>query len=121
METIKGPEYPEEATYNKLVRDKIPEIIEANGSVAEIKTLSREELLGHLKRKILEEGQELVESEKLEDTKKEMADVLEIIRSLAEELDVPMSDIEGLMNDRAEKRGRFKNRTYLVRTYKAKK
>lgn len=113
--------YPKEAVYNKLVRDRIPEICAKDGSKTEIKTLSKEEAIKLLREKALEEAQELVEAEDLKETKKEMADVLEIIRSLAEELGIPMSEIEELMNDRAEKRGRFRNRIFLVRTYKAKK
>lgn len=112
--------YPKEAVYNKLVRDRIPEIISENGSKSETKILTKEETIKLLKEKSLEESQELVAAEDLKETKKEMSDILEILTSLAEELEIDMDEIEKLRQMRAEKRGRFKKRTYLIRT-KAKK
>jgi predicted house-cleaning noncanonical NTP pyrophosphatase (MazG superfamily) len=110
--------YPETAVYKKLVRDKIVEIIEADGLVAETRELSQEEVIQELKTKAIEESCELGKAEDIAEVKKEISDVLEVLRSLCEELGISMSEIEALMEKRAEARGRFKNRTYLIRTYK---
>ena len=116
-----GGEYPTDATYNKLVRDKIPAIIEADGLVVETKKLSEEEIVDLLKQKAIEESQELVEATELDDVKKEMSDVLEVLVSLADKLNIEMAEIEGIRQGRAEKRGRFNDGVFLVKTYKDKK
>lgn len=108
--------YPKEKVYNKLVRDKIPEIIEADGVKAELEIVSEEEAIKLLKEKLLEEGQELIEAKEIEDIKTEMSDILEIIHSLAEEMDISMKELEKTRVERAEKRGRFKKRIFLIRT-----
>ena len=110
-------QYPDEATYDKLVRDRIPEIIESDGLVVETKELSKEELINALLNKIVEESSELQNSNDDERTK-EMADVLEVLKSLAEEMDINWDEIEILMQKRAEKRGRFKKGVFLKRTYR---
>lgn len=112
--------YPDDAIYNKLVRDKIPAIIESDGLKVETKILSPEEAINLLKKKAVEEGQELAEAKDLGDLKKEMADVLEILISLAEKLGIKMDEIEALRKNRAEKRGRFEKGIFLKRTYREK-
>lgn len=46
--------------YNKLVRDKIPEIIENNGNSCVIKTISGNDLKKALENKLLEETNEFI-------------------------------------------------------------
>lgn len=111
-------QYPEEARYEKLVRDGIPRIIESRGLKIETRTLTPEETVIELKKKVVEEAQEVAESETVEDTELEISDNLEILMSLAEELGLDWARIEELRQKRAKERGRFKNRTYLVRTFK---
>ena len=61
--------------YNKLVRDKIPEIIEADGKTCKTKILSDEEYIAALETKLNEEVAEYQADKNLE----EMADVLEAV------------------------------------------
>ncbi|MEK7447351.1 MAG: nucleoside triphosphate pyrophosphohydrolase [Patescibacteria group bacterium] len=112
--------YPDEEVYNKLVRDRIPEIIERDGKVSETRILSKEELIPLLGEKLDEEVRELLEvlGTDREETIKEMSDVLEVLRSLAEEQSMEMSEIEEVMEERAEKRGRFKQGIFLEKTRK---
>lgn len=110
-------QYPDEATYNKLVRDRTPEIIKADGLAVEIKKLSKEELINALLDKAVEESLELQNSNEGERTK-EIADILEILKSLAEEMDIDWEEIENLMRERAKKRGRFKKGIFLKRTHR---
>ena len=108
--------YPKEKIYNKLVRDRIPEIIEQDGIIAETKILSNDEFLSSLKKKILEEGKEFVEAVEEIEVKKEMADILEILYSFAEERVISLDEVESIRKERAEKRGRFKERIFLIGT-----
>ncbi|RJO62076.1 phosphoribosyl-ATP pyrophosphohydrolase [candidate division WS5 bacterium] len=117
-ETSESKEYPDEAVYKKLVRDRIPEIIEADGLVAETRTLEREEYLELLKKKLIEEAQEVAEASDRNETGKELSDVLEVVRSIAETEEISMEEVMRIMEERAEKRGRFQNKTYLERTWR---
>jgi predicted house-cleaning noncanonical NTP pyrophosphatase (MazG superfamily) len=113
-----GGEYPDNAEYNKLVRDGIVDIIQADGLNTEIRELSPEEVVQELLKKAVEEATELSEAEGTEEIEKEMADVLEVLHSLSERLGISMEEVEQLRQIRAAKRGRFEKGTYLVRTYK---
>lgn len=113
---MQDKKYPKSNIYNKLVRDKIPEIIEKNGSVAITKIVSKKETVELLKKKLIEEGQELLETSSKSELEKEMSDVLEILHSLAEELGISLNQIEDTRSQRAEKRGRFKKRIFLIKT-----
>jgi predicted house-cleaning noncanonical NTP pyrophosphatase (MazG superfamily) len=62
----------------KLVRDKIPEIIREKGGSPETRVASREELDVLLRRKIVEESQELLSSGDSE----EIVDILEAVDAL---------------------------------------
>ena len=66
-------------TYNKLVRDRIPEIIKANGQTACFSVLDKTQLQAALKKKLCEEVGEYLDSADLE----ELADILEVIDALA--------------------------------------
>ena len=71
--------------YNKLVRDKIPAIIKASGSVPRTKILkSDDKYLTALKDKLVEEALEVQQTAVVE----ELADVMEVIRSLAKHLGI---------------------------------
>ena len=65
-------------TYNKLVRDKIPEIIEKDNKKCEIKILNDEEYKKALSLKLVEEANEFLESNNID----ELADVLEVIDAI---------------------------------------
>lgn len=66
--------------HNKLVRDKIPEIIEKSGKKAITRTLTQEEYLSELDRKLNEECEEYQADKSLE----ELADMLEVMYAIAE-------------------------------------
>lgn len=87
-------DYPSSAEYNKLVRDRIPEIIKETGSECETKILSNDDVIRQLKIKSVEESNELQSAEELDDVKKEMSDVLEILVSLSKRLEISMDEIE---------------------------
>lgn len=64
--------------YNKLVRDKIPEIIDADKKTCKTRILSKEEYIAALEDKLNEEVAEYQADKNLE----EMADILEVLRAI---------------------------------------
>jgi len=98
--------------YNKLVRDKIPEIIESNSDVCKTRILDDEEFQIELNKKLVEEANEVLNSpkEKLSD---ELADVLEIINTLADSNGLTVKEIEEIRKNKKEKRGGFDKKLFL--------
>lgn len=96
--------------YDKLVRDKIPQIIEASGRRCRYSYLSREDYLTGLDEKLNEELAEYQESKSLE----ELADLLEVIRAVAVARGNSIEEVEAIRRDKAEKRGRFEKRILLT-------
>lgn len=95
--------------YNKLVRDRIPEIIRADGKRLKSHVLSDEEHLEALLKKLKEECAELVAARNVE----ELADVHEVLRALAEALDVTPEELEKVRKHKASRRGGFKQKIFL--------
>jgi predicted house-cleaning noncanonical NTP pyrophosphatase (MazG superfamily) len=98
--------------YNKLIRDKIPEIIEKNGQKAIIHIASNDEYKEKLREKLQEEVAEYLKSFE----KEELADILEVIYALCEARDVSTDEIEKIRKKKANKRGKFKKRIILDET-----
>jgi len=105
-----------EKNFNKLVRDKIPEIIEANKEQVEFKILSDEEYLIELKKKLLEECNEVINVNNKDELLEELADLLEVMKALAKIGDFNFRDIEKVAKQKALKRGAFDNKIYLIKT-----
>jgi predicted house-cleaning noncanonical NTP pyrophosphatase (MazG superfamily) len=95
--------------YNKLVRDKIPEIIASHGGVAVTHIADDEEYRDKLREKLEEEVKEYLEDESIE----ELADILEVIHALAAIHGVSPEDLEHARKKKAEKRGAFKSHIIL--------
>lgn len=102
-----------EKMYNKLVRDKIPEIIEKSGNKCEIEVLSDEDYLKMLDAKLDEELAEYHNDQNLE----ELADLLEVIYAAAKARGFSIDELEELRKQKAEKRGGFENKLLLVKTF----
>lgn len=101
-----------EKTYNKLVRDKIPEIIRNNGEIPKTRILNDEEYKKELELKLYEEYKEVIESNST-DRLEELADLLEVINALANLENKDLSDIIEIANNKSEKRGAFKEKIFL--------
>lgn len=95
--------------YDKLVRDKIPEIIESKGGKAMIHIADEEEYWIKLKEKLLEEIKEFSENESIE----ELADIQEVLNAIRDYKGFPESEVEEARRAKAEKRGAFKKRIIL--------
>lgn len=99
--------------HNKLIRDKIPGIIEANGEQCEIRVMEREEFERELRKKLAEEAAELMETPK-EDLVNEMADVLELLKSIASFYGINFELVGEKQVKKREERGGFEKRLFLV-------
>ena len=95
--------------YNKLVRDKIPEIIEADGKTCKTRILSNEEYIAALETKLNEEVAEYQADKNLE----EMADVLEVLQAICVARGYSLEKLEELRAKKAEGRGGFAEKIFL--------
>ena len=95
--------------HNKLVRDKIPDIIKNTGKIHHCCILSDEEYLYELDRKLNEECAEYQADKSLE----ELADMLEVMYAIAEARGYSAAELERVRAEKAEKRGGFKEKIYL--------
>ncbi|MDD4333507.1 MAG: nucleoside triphosphate pyrophosphohydrolase [Patescibacteria group bacterium] len=103
--------------YNKLVRDRIPEIIEKRGAKCKIKKLTPKRYKEELFKKVLEEASELVSARKnKEDVMREIGDVYEVIEAVIKVCGLDKKEIKKLQTKRAKERGRFKKKLFLIST-----
>ena len=99
----------------KLVRDLIPAIIQNSGKVPITMELATTDLCAALKRKAIEEVGELCEAEH-EDLLEEIADVYEVLLSIAQTQGVDWSSIEKIAEAKRFERGGFMNAIWLLET-----
>lgn len=95
--------------YNKLVRDKIPEIIRSRGETPVTHIADDEEYWLKLKEKLQEEVNEFLEAESIE----EMADILEVIDAILDFKKFDKEELQKVKSDKLNARGGFKNKTIL--------
>ncbi|MHA6533705.1 nucleoside triphosphate pyrophosphohydrolase [Paenibacillus sp. BAC0078] len=100
--------------YNKLVRDKIPEIIRSSGKNCSCLALEEETYIAELKKKLREEVDEYTRAANDEEGLEELADILEVVHALAQIHKVLPGDVEKIRAKKAEERGGFKDRIFLV-------
>lgn len=93
----------------KLVRNKIPEIIRAHGEQPVTRILDDKEYLHELIEKLREEVEEFAETPNAE----ELADIKEVTIALREALGIHAGELEDVRRAKANKNGRFKKRIYL--------
>lgn len=97
------------ASYQKLVRDFIPNIIEGNGQKPIIRVLDESEFKKELDKKLLEETNEYLEDQNIE----ELADMMEVIYTILDFHGWSFDDLERIRREKAQARGGFKEKIYL--------
>lgn len=101
--------------YHKLVRDRIPEILLKAGLDFELTTLSETEYRHALRKKLIEESEELAASS-AEHLLTELADVYEVLDALIESYGLDREAIVKKQKQRRSERGGFKHRIQLIWT-----
>ncbi len=96
--------------YNKLVRDRIPEIIESDGKTCKTEVLNDEAYLSMIDAKLDEELAEYHRDQNIE----ELADLLEVIYAAAAARGYTAEQLEQVRAEKAAKRGAFRNKILLV-------
>ena len=96
-------------SYNKLVRDKIPEIIKASGKICEIEILSNEEYLQMLDKKLDEELAEYHQEQNIE----ELVDLLEVLYATAKARGYSIEGLEQVRIEKQKARGGFEGKILL--------
>ncbi len=95
--------------YDKLVRDRIPEIVAKDGKVAATHVATDEEYAAKLREKLQEEVAEYLASGAAD----ELADIAEVLRALAAAQGVDQATLDALRDRKAEERGGFSKRIIL--------
>ena len=99
--------------YNKLVRDRIPEIIESSGKTCSTEILSPEDYLRMIDAKLDEELAEYHKDQNIE----ELADLLEVIHVAAIARGYTLEDLEQIRAEKAARRGGFEKGILLKEVY----
>jgi predicted house-cleaning noncanonical NTP pyrophosphatase (MazG superfamily) len=99
------------SSYQKLVRDKIPEIIRKNGGEPVTRVLDEKEYLTELIKKLREEAAEFEADHSIE----ELADIKEVTIAIREALGIHAGELEDVRRKKANATGRFRQRIYLER------
>jgi predicted house-cleaning noncanonical NTP pyrophosphatase (MazG superfamily) len=95
--------------YNKLVRDRVPEIIRADGKEPKTRILDKQEYLEELIKKLGEELEEFNTDRNAE----ELADLQEVILALADAINITPQQLAKAVSQKTLKRGAFKKRIFL--------
>lgn len=98
--------------YNKLVRDKIPEIIEESGAKCKVRVLTDSEYLEMIDKKLDEELKEYQKDKNLE----ELADMLEVIYAATLARGFTLEELEATRAMKKETRGGFEEKILLIET-----
>lgn len=101
-------------TYNKLVRDRIPELLEKEGKTFTVETLNHDRFILELKKKLNEELMEYQNAANHEESLEELADMLELIHALAKIHGASADEVEQLRLKKASENGGFDEKFYLV-------
>ncbi|MCA0971334.1 nucleoside triphosphate pyrophosphohydrolase [Halobacillus litoralis] len=100
--------------YNKLVRDKIPDIMGTLGKTFNTRTLDEPEYVESLRNKLQEEAREYLNADNDQDALKEMADMLEVMHALVQTHHATFEELELIRQHKRNERGAFKKRVYLM-------
>lgn len=95
--------------YNKLIRDKIPQVIKQSGKQAVIEEVSGEAYIELLNAKLGEELQEYLESQSIE----ELADLVEVVYAILDHKSISLQEFEIIRQQKVNEKGAFKDKLLL--------
>ena len=95
--------------YNKLVRDKIPEIIMNDNRMPITRVLDNEEYIKELNKKLQEEVSEYLEDDNVE----ELADIVEVVYGILNAKNISIEEFEKIRIKKVNERGAFYKKIFL--------
>ena len=98
-----------EKIYDKLVRDKIPEIIMNSGKACSTEVLDDERYIELLDQKLFEEMLEYHQDKSIE----ELADIVEVIYAIVKFRGLSVEEFEKIRVSKADERGGFEQKILL--------
>lgn len=98
-----------EKIYDKLVRDKVPEIIMKSGKTCLVEVLDNDKYVDLLDKKLFEEMLEYHQDKSVE----ELADIVEVIYAIAKSRGLSVEEFEKIRNKKADERGGFDKKILL--------
>ena len=107
--------------YNKLIRDRVLEIIKEAGEKPYWRILNHKEYLKEIKKKVLEEAKELTETKNKKELVNEIVDIQELIDVLVSEIGLKKSQIKKYQKIKNKKRGGFSPQLRIYGSYSFKK
>jgi predicted house-cleaning noncanonical NTP pyrophosphatase (MazG superfamily) len=102
--------------YNKLVRDKVPAVIEGGGEDVEVVQLKGDALVTALRQKLIEEAFESLDAKSGDELIGELADLQEVIYGICKALQITPEQLEVERTKKLARRGGFDNGVMLKRT-----
>ena len=99
-------------TYNKLIRDRIPEVIQADGRHAVTRVLDSQDYQWALLAKLVEEAKE-AQAASPDDLPGELADIFAVLQALVPTLAITWQDLLALAAAKHQQRGGFTRRLFL--------
>lgn len=117
VDSAAPPEVSGAQFFDKLVRDRIPKMIEGGGEHVIVRHATGEDLLDLLRQKVVEESLELHAAGSHEDIVAEAADVIEVLRAIAMALGQSFDDLVNVADDKRARRGGFEEGVVLKGTY----
>lgn len=103
--------------YNKLVRDRIPEIISAQGDIPHVKTIDDKTYFEELNRKLKEEMNEYLQDYDIH----ELADIVEVILALVKHSNISFEEFEQIRMKKHNQNGGFDKKVFLVEVHRKNK
>jgi predicted house-cleaning noncanonical NTP pyrophosphatase (MazG superfamily) len=104
----------EKIYYNKLCRDKVPEIIEAKGFECEVREVDHDEYKREIIRKVFEEASGVSNHSGRESLLKELADLVITLEAVAEEFNITDTELDAAVDKSLEEKGGYDAHLYLA-------
>jgi diadenosine tetraphosphate (Ap4A) HIT family hydrolase/predicted house-cleaning noncanonical NTP pyrophosphatase (MazG superfamily) len=96
----------------KLIRDHLPDLMRIKGIVVDERAMDQDEFIVRLKDKLLEEAKEVNDSQNMEELAEELADILEVVQSIANATGLTMQQIEQKRLEKRVTKGGFDRKIY---------
>lgn len=109
----KAYEHEMKTIYNKLVRDRIPELIEKSGRIANYRVLTKDEYKQALKDKLVEEVNEFLAAQTKDEMREEVADIKEVITAISKTFNLKGRGTNSIKYTKSIEKGVFDKRYFL--------